>query len=98
MSYEIIMIYHVKLLWYHNNKNIETFAKKLEKLGYQTVEIRKTEDDNFYLLHMEEYAIHSPESLFKNCHTLAKLANESNIEVFDGWDTATISMSEGLIN
>ena len=79
----------------HDLKKLEKFADKLKNDSFQIVEIRNT-GDNLYLLHAEQYAIHSAESLFDQCHALANLAIENDIEIFDGWDAGSMSINEGL--
>jgi hypothetical protein len=80
----------------HDHKKVERFGNELKKEGYEIVEVRKTEGDLF-LLHAEEHVAHSPESLFQQCHTLAKLATDNNIEVFDGWDVEKTNSNNGLV-
>lgn len=81
----------------HDVQKLEKFGKKLEKSGYRIVEIRNTGKDNLFILHAEEHVFHSAESLFKQCHKLAELATENDIEIFDGWDVEKINMDKGLV-
>ena len=81
----------------HDNEKLERFAKTMQKEDYQIIEIRSTVNDNLYILHAEKHMEHSSQTLFEECHKLAKLANENNIEIFDGWDVANIDQSKGLV-
>ena len=95
------MGYNDKLYWGyyfldHDNRKLEAFGKVLKKEGYRVVEVRKTEGELF-LLHAEEHVTHSADSLFKQCHKLAQLAKEHNMEIFDGWDVEKINASKGLV-
>lgn len=81
----------------HDLKKLEAFGGKLEKEGYQIVEVRKVEESSLFILHAEENIVHSPESLFEQCHKLTKLAQKNKIEVFDGWDVEKIQMTKGLV-
>ena len=49
--------------------------------------------ENLFLIHLEEHVVHSAKSLFDQCYTLANLASENNIEIFDGWDAGSMSMT-----
>lgn len=91
-----------KLFWGYyfldNDRNkLQSFGKKLEKEGYQIVEVRNSGQEHLFLLHAEEHRVHSAQSLFEQCHKLARLAQESEIEVFDGWDVEPTQMNEGLV-
>ena len=81
----------------HDLKKLEVFGRTLEKEGYQIVEVRRIEEKDLFLLHAEEQVVHSPETLFKQCHSLTELASNNKIEVFDGWDVEQIQMSNGLV-
>jgi hypothetical protein len=81
----------------HDVEKLKKFEKLMEKEGLQEVELRNTKDDNLFVLHLEEHLIHSPSSLFDRCNHFAKLANENNIEIFDGWDVEQENLSNGLI-
>lgn len=91
-----------KLYWGYyfldNDLNrLQLFGKKLEKEGFQIAEVRNSGQEHLFLLHAEERRVHSAQSLFEQCHKLAKLAQENAIEVFDGWDVEKFQMSEGLV-
>ncbi len=81
----------------HNLQILEKFAEKLKKIGYQIVEIRNAGKDDLFLLHVEEHVVHSLESFVMHCHKLADLANDNNIEIFDGWDAEKVNLNKGLV-
>lgn len=81
----------------HNLQRLEEFAERLKKRDYQIVEIRNTEKNNLFLLHIEKHTIHTAKSLFDQCRELANLANENNIEIFDGWDVEKGNLNKGLV-
>jgi hypothetical protein len=81
----------------HNLQKLEQFSIKLKDNKFYSVEIRKTDGDGLYLLHVEEYVSHSAKSLFEQCHKLAGYAIENEIDIFDGWDVEKEKMSRGLV-
>lgn len=52
---------------------------------------------SLFLLQVEKHTTHTPDSLFTECHELAGLAQEHEVEVFDGWDVERTQMNEGFI-
>lgn len=81
----------------HNQKKLDKFAVFLKEKHFHIVEIRNTEKDNLYILHIEENVVHTAESLLNQCQKLAYLAVENNIEIFDGWDVEKINLNKGFI-
>ena len=81
----------------NNLQKIEQFSLALKGNGFEVVEMRRTDVDNLYLLHVEERVIHSAKSLFKQCHKLADHAIKNEIEFFDGWDVEKEKINKGLV-
>lgn len=80
-----------------NKDKLLSFLKRLELLGYESVERRKIED-NLCLLHVGEKEVYSPKSLYDNCKNLAKIASEYSIQTFYGWDVEKEILTKGLKN
>lgn len=80
-----------------NHNKLENFSNALKTMGFETVEIRQINGESLFLLHVEEHAAHTVESLFNQCQKLAQLANDNNIQIFDGWDVEKEELNKGLV-
>ncbi len=71
---------------------LEKLGEKLEADGYDFVDIFELGDEETdestgeYLLHIDKNEIHTPESLAQRNVEFQKLADEYNIETYDGWE------------
>ena len=73
-------------------EKLEKLGLKLEADGYEFVDIFELGEDDSdkatgeYLLHIDKVEIHTPESLAQRNVEFQKLADEYEIETFDGWE------------
>lgn len=71
---------------------LEKLGLKLEADGYDFVDIFELGDEETdestgeYLLHIDKVEIHTPESLAQRNVEFQKLADEYEIETYDGWE------------
>ena len=71
---------------------LEKLGLKLEADGYDFVDIFELGDEETnestgeYLLHIDKVEIHTPESLAERNVEFQRLANEYEIETYDGWE------------
>jgi hypothetical protein len=71
---------------------LEKLGLKLEADGYDFVDIFELGDEETekptgeYLLHIDKVEIHTPESLAARNVEFQKLADEYEIETYDGWE------------
>lgn len=81
--------------FYFVDKSIEKLEKlglKLEADGYDFVDIFELGDEETnestgdYLLHIDKVEIHTPESLAQRNVEFQTLANEFELESYDGWE------------
>lgn len=79
-------------------KKLESFGILLKEHGYRVIEMREIEGERLYLLHLEQVAIHTPQSFFDTCVNLATIAETHHIEIFDGWDVEQGDLTKGLQN
>ena len=73
-----------------SKEKLGALATKLQKEGYQLVEIRKDEVDDYYWLHLERIEKHSVNSLHVRNKTLDNFAKNNNINSYDGWDVGPL--------
>ena len=73
-------------------EKLEKFGQKLEGDGYDFIDIFEVGDEETgeatgeYLLHLDRLETHTPESLAGRNVKLQKLADEAEIESYDGWE------------
>jgi hypothetical protein len=71
---------------------LEELGLYLEKQGYDFVDIfelgdeKTNESTGEYLLHIDKIEVHTPESLAARNVEFQKLADEYEIETYDGWE------------
>ena len=77
-------------------EKLERLGQHLESLGYRFVDIFELEAEEGeepsgeYMLHVEKVGTHSPATLAKRNVELARLASESGIMAYDGWDVGQV--------
>jgi len=72
--------------FYDEDKSkLETFSSNLKKRGYNISEITSM-DDGRYKLTVKRKEVHNPTSLLKRHKELIKIANENNVDHYDGFD------------
>ena len=82
---------------------VDTSVEKLEKLGlkleadgYDFIDIFELGDEETekstgeYLLHIDKMEVHTPESVAQRNVEFQQLANEFEIETYDGWEFGEI--------
>lgn len=73
-------------------EKLEKLGLKLEADGYDFVDIFELGDEETnestgeYLLHIDKVEVHTPESLAERNVEFQKLADQYEIETFDGWE------------
>lgn len=81
--------------FYFVDKSVEKLEKlglKLEAEGYDFVDIFELGDEETekstgeYLLHIDKIEIHTPESIAERNVEFQKLADQFEIETYDGWE------------
>ena len=81
--------------FYFVDKNVDKLEKlglKLEADGYDFIDIFELGDETTdestgeYLLHIDKVETHTPESLAQRNVEFQKLADEYEIETYDGWE------------
>ena len=81
--------------YYFVDKSVDKLEKlglKLEADGYDFVDVFELGDENTdestgeYLLHIDKVETHTPESLAERNVEFQKLAEEFEIETYDGWE------------
>lgn len=89
--------------FYFVDKSVEKLEKlglKLEADGYYFVDIFELGDEETekstgeYLLHIDKIEIHTPESVAQRNFEFQKLANQFEIETYDGWEFGEIGDDE----
>ena len=75
---------------------LESFSKQFATENYKVVSIEKAEN-NIYILHIEKVEIQSRESLLETELKFEKLAKESKIDSYDGWDVGNSDPTKPLI-
>ena len=85
--------------FYFVDKSVDKLEKlglKLEADGYDFVDIFELGDEETekstgeYLLHIDKIEVHTPESVAQRNVDFQKLANEFEIETYDGWEFGEI--------
>ena len=75
-----------------NVDKLEKLGEHLEKEGYDFIDIFELGDEDTnkstgeYLLHIDKIEKHTPESLAARNVEFQKLADEYDIETYDGWE------------
>lgn len=89
--------------FYFVDKSIDKLEKlglKLEADGYDFIDIFELGDEETekstgeYLLHIDKVEIHTPESLAQRNIDFQKLADEFEIETYDGWEFGEVGDDE----
>lgn len=85
--------------FYFVDKSVDKLEKlglKLEADGYDFIDIFELGDEETekstgeYLLHIDKIEVHTPESVAQRNVEFQKLANEFEIETYDGWEFGEI--------
>ena len=81
--------------YYFVDKSVDKLEKlglKLEADGYDFIDVFELGDEETdkstgeYLLHIDKVEVHTPESLAQRNVEFARLAEEFEIETYDGWE------------
>ena len=72
-------------------EKLERAATHLTAQGYHLVEIRETDDGSTRVLHVERVEAHSPQTLFARNEVLYKLADQLELDSYDGMDVGPVS-------
>jgi Regulator of ribonuclease activity B len=59
--------------------------------GYRFVDLGPTDEGHLYRLHVERVEIHSPQSLYERNAVLEELADEFEVERYDGMDVGPVA-------
>jgi len=79
---------------------LEKLGLKLEADGYDFVDVFELGDEDTdkptgeYLLHIDKVETHTPESLAQRNIEFARLAEEYDIETYDGWEFGEVGGEE----
>ena len=71
---------------------LEKFGLKLEEQGYDFIGIYELGEEESekptgeYLLHIDKEEVHTPQSLAERNVEFARLAEENDIQLYDGWE------------
>lgn len=85
--------------FYFVDKNVDKLEKlglKLEADGYDFIDIFQLGDEETqkptgeYLLHIDKIEVHTPESIAQRNVEFQKLADEFEIDTYDGWEFGEI--------
>lgn len=77
-------------------EKLEELGNKLEAEGYDFIDIFELGDEETekstgeYLLHIDKIETHTPESLAERNVEFQRLADENNIQTYDGWEFGEI--------
>jgi len=75
-----------------NAEKLETLGLDLEKQGFDFIDIFELAEEESgeatgeYLLHIDKVEIHTPDSLAARNVEFQKMANEYEIDSYDGWE------------
>ncbi|MGI9055809.1 MAG: ribonuclease E inhibitor RraB, partial [Pyrinomonadaceae bacterium] len=81
-------------------EKLEKLGEHLAEKGYDYIDIFELGDDETgestgeYLLHIDKVESHTPESLAERNVEFQKIANEYEIESYDGWEFGEIGGEE----
>jgi hypothetical protein len=75
-------------------ENLVPLADHLETLGYEVIAIDESEDESEYFLQVDKIQAHTPESLFELGKTFDQLAEQYNVDDYDGMDVGSINGDE----
>ena len=90
--------------YYFVDKSVDKLEKlglKLEADGYDFIDVFELGDEDTnestgeYLLHIDKVEVHTPESLAERNVEFSKLAEEYEIETYDGWEFGEVGGEEG---
>src|SRR5215213_6563237 len=79
---------------------LEKLGNELEKRGYDFIDIFELADEKTdeatgeYLLHIDKVETHTPKSLAQRNVEFQSLANEYEIESYDGWEFGEVGDEE----
>ena len=71
-------------------RKLQPVAARLADLGYRVVDIYLSGDDKTYFLHVERVETHSPISLDARNQEFYRIAEEFEIESYDGMDVGPV--------
>jgi hypothetical protein len=75
---------------------LEAAAQDLESQGYRIVSIHPAEEDEgSYVLHVEQEAAHTPQSLYDLSLRFAELAERHGLQSYDGVDVGPLGAEDG---
>ena len=83
-----------------NVEKLEKLGNHLQEQGYDFVDVFELGDEDTnkstgeYLLHIDKVEVHTPESLAERNVEFQKLADEYEIETYDGWEFGEIGDEE----
>jgi hypothetical protein len=89
--------------YYFVDKDVDKLEKlglKLEADGYDFIDVFELGDETTdestgeYLLHIDRVEKHTPESLAQRNVEFQRLANEYEIEIYDGWEFGEVGGEE----
>ncbi|HSK73906.1 MAG TPA: ribonuclease E inhibitor RraB [Pyrinomonadaceae bacterium] len=89
--------------YYFADKSIDKLEKlgiKLEEEGYDFIGIYELGEEESekptgeYLLHIDKIETHTPQSLAERNVEFARLAEENEIELYDGWEFGEVGDDE----
>jgi hypothetical protein len=81
-------------------EKLEKLGLKLEEDGYDFLDIFELGDEDTdestgeYLLHIDKVEVHTPETLAQRNVEFQKLADEYEIESYDGWEFGEVGAEE----
>ncbi len=79
----------------HDSKELlKHLADKLERQGYEIIDINQSYPDNMYWLQIEKIEQHSVESLHKRNQMFSLLAQQTGIHAYDGMDVSPVGLFE----
>jgi Regulator of ribonuclease activity B len=71
-------------------KKLQPLADHLTKAGYNFVDIFLADDEEIYFLHVEKVEHHTPETLDRRNQDFYQLADQFNLESYDGMDVGPV--------
>ncbi len=81
-------------------EKLKEFGEQLEQSGYDMIDIFELGDEETeqptgeFLLHMDKVETHTAESLAARNVELTRLAEQSKIMVYDGWEVGELDVEE----
>jgi Protein of unknown function (DUF1260). len=81
-------------------EKLEKLGNRLESEGYDFIDIFELGDEDTgestgeYLLHIDRVETHTPESLAERNVELQRIADEYEVQTFDGWEVGEVGEEE----